>query len=39
MRERAAGIEASLDVTPRDGGGTTVRLQSPPLTTAPKENP
>ncbi len=31
MHERAAGIDASLDVTARDGGGTTVRLQSPPL--------
>lgn len=37
MQERAAGIEASLEVTPRDGGGTTVRLQSPPVTTATKE--
>ena len=37
MRERAAGIEASLEVTSRDGGGTIVRLQSPPLTTAAKE--
>jgi signal transduction histidine kinase len=42
MHERAAGIEASLDVAPRDGGGTIVRLQSPPQTTAvatTKENP
>lgn len=38
MHERAAGIEASLDVTSRDGGGTVVRLQSPPQTTATKEN-
>ncbi|MCW2736406.1 histidine kinase [Nocardioides sp.] len=40
MQERAAGIEASLDVTSRVGGGTIVRLQSPPLTTAAttKEN-
>ena len=37
MQERAAGIEASLEVTARDGGGTVVRLQSPPLTTSPKE--
>ena len=37
MQERAAGIEASLEVTPRDGGGTVVRLQSPPLPTATKE--
>ena len=37
MQERAAGIEASLEVTSRDGGGTVVRLQSPPLTTATKE--
>ena len=33
MRERAAGIEASLEVAPRDGGGTVVRLHSPPQTT------
>lgn len=32
MRERAAGIEASLEVTPREGGGTVVRLTSPPTT-------
>lgn len=31
MQERAAGIDASLEVVPRRGGGTTVRLQSPPL--------
>lgn len=37
MQERAAGIEASLEVTARDGGGTVVRLQSPPLSTATKE--
>jgi signal transduction histidine kinase len=30
MQERAAGIEASLEVTSRDGGGTIVRLNSPP---------
>jgi signal transduction histidine kinase len=29
MQERAAGIEASLEVVPREGGGTIVRLQSP----------
>jgi signal transduction histidine kinase len=32
MKERASGIEASLEVTPREGGGTIVRLQSPPNT-------
>lgn len=32
MQERAAGIEASLEVTPREGGGTVVRLSSPPST-------
>ncbi len=37
MHERAAGIEASLEVTSRDGGGTIVRLQSPPLTAPTKE--
>lgn len=37
MHERAAGIEASLEVTPRDGGGTIVRLHSPPQHTAMKE--
>ncbi|NYE38908.1 signal transduction histidine kinase [Nocardioides cavernae] len=40
MQERAAGIEASLEVTPREGGGTVVRLHSPPTTppaTATKE--
>lgn len=40
MQERAAGIEASLEVTPREGGGTVVRLHSPPNTptaTATKE--
>lgn len=37
MHERAAGIEASLEVTPRAGGGTIVRLQSPPLHTPTKE--
>lgn len=36
MRERAAGIEASLEIAPREGGGTIVRLHSPP-TTATKE--
>ncbi|PKH44104.1 Histidine kinase [Nocardioides alpinus] len=37
MQERAAGIEASLEVTARAGGGTIVRLQSPPQTTVTKE--
>ena len=37
MQERAAGIDASLDVSSRDGGGTVVRLQSPPSTAATKE--
>jgi signal transduction histidine kinase len=37
MHERAAGIEASLEVIPRDGGGTVVRLHSPPQHTALKE--
>lgn len=37
MHERAAGIEASLEVTSRDGGGTVVRLLSPPKRTATKE--
>jgi signal transduction histidine kinase len=37
MQERAAGIDASLEITPRDGGGTVVRLQSPPQITATKE--
>lgn len=40
MQERAAGIEASLEVTSREGGGTVVRLHSPPNTppaTATKE--
>jgi signal transduction histidine kinase len=40
MQERAAGIDASLEVAPRAGGGTIVRLHSPPTTpsaTAPKE--
>jgi signal transduction histidine kinase len=32
MAERAAGIDASLEVTPRAGGGTVVRLSSPPTT-------
>ncbi|WP_210502490.1 sensor histidine kinase [Nocardioides xinjiangensis] len=31
MQERAAVIEASLEVTSREGGGTIVRLHSPPL--------
>ena len=30
MQERAAAIDASLDVTSREAGGTIVRLQSPP---------
>ena len=30
MQERAAGIDASLEVMSRQGGGTIVRLQSPP---------
>jgi signal transduction histidine kinase len=34
MQERAAGIEASLEVTPRAGGGTVVRLSSPPSTSS-----
>jgi signal transduction histidine kinase len=40
MQERAAAMEASLEVTARRGGGTIVRLQSPPSTpfaTATKE--
>ena len=40
MQERAAGIDASLEVTSRSGGGTIVRLHSPPNTataTATKE--
>jgi signal transduction histidine kinase len=37
MQERAAGIEASLEVGPREGGGTVVRLHSPPQTTTIKE--
>jgi signal transduction histidine kinase len=32
MQERAAGIDASLEVTSREGGGTIVRLNSPPIT-------
>jgi signal transduction histidine kinase len=37
MQERAARIEASLEIAPRDGGGTVVRLQSPPQNTHTKE--
>ncbi|WP_457185367.1 sensor histidine kinase [Nocardioides sp. P5_E3] len=37
MQERASDIDASLEVTSREGGGTIVRLQSPPLMTATKE--
>lgn len=37
MHERAAGIDASLEVTSRDGGGTIVRLASPPLKQVHKE--
>lgn len=37
MQERAAGIDASLEVMPRAGGGTTVRLHSPPQTAPAKE--
>ena len=37
MQERAASIEASLEVTSRDGGGTVVRLHSPPRDTPTKE--
>ena len=38
MQERATAIEASLQVTPRNGGGTVVRLHSPPLDTPTKEH-
>jgi signal transduction histidine kinase len=34
MQERAAGIDASLDVTSRQGGGTVVRLSSPSTTSS-----
>jgi signal transduction histidine kinase len=37
MQERATGIDASLDVIAREGGGTVVRLQSPPLMSTTKE--
>jgi signal transduction histidine kinase len=37
MHERAAGIDASLEVTSRDGGGTIIRLTSPPLKQVHKE--
>jgi signal transduction histidine kinase len=42
MQERAAGIDASLEVTSRQDGGTVVRLHSPPSSppaTPTKENP
>jgi signal transduction histidine kinase len=38
MQERAAGIDASLEVTSREGGGTIVRLHSPPHTPPTREN-